>query len=426
MLECLVLFGGIVLGQADAPAPDELPLEVRRLVRRLDSRELALREAAEETLIEMGPGVLDHLPEVTDRTSAEVAQRIARIRQTLQKAVAGEATHASRVTLHRDAVPLSELLAAIEKQTGNPIVDYRKQFRASVEDPTLEADFDHTPFWPAIDHVLDQAGLSIYPYGEKKALNVVTRPDGQLPRVGRASYSGPFRFEVVRIEARRELRRRDDRALIAWLEINWEPRLRPVSLLLRMDDLEVVDDRGDPIVVDSQRAVLEVSPESNAMTTELQIPLEPPPRSVQKIARIKGTLGALMQGRVETFRFENFTEEKNVEKRIAGVTVTLDQVRKNRDVWEIRMRVRFDETSGALQSHRTWIFGNEAGLEDAQGNFIPYHAYDTTGQSENEVGIAYMFGGLDGPLDDYTFVYKTAGLIVSSQFDFEILDVDLP
>jgi hypothetical protein len=413
------------LGQGQAPAPDEFPLEVLRQVRRLDSRELAVREAAEKTLIEMGSRVLDHLPEVTERTSAEVAQRIARIRQTLQKAVAGEATRASRVTLHGDAMRLSEILAAVEKQTGNPIVDYRKRFRAEIEDPTLEADFDDASFWPAMDQILDRAGLSVYPYGEEKALNVVTRPDGQLPRQGPACYSGPFRFQVVRVEARRELRQRDQRALFAWLEINWEPRLRPVSLQLRMEDLEAVDDRGDPVEVDTEQAVLEVSPEPNAMATEFQIPFTPPPRSVEKIARLKGTLGALMQGKVETFRFEDFAQAKNVEKRIAGVTVTLVQVRKNHDVWEIRMRVRFDEAGGALQSHRNWIFGNEAALEDAEGNLIPYHAYDTTGQSENEVGIAYLFG-LEGPLDKYTFVYKTTGLIVSTQFDFEILDVDLP
>ena len=59
------------------------------------------------------------------------------------------------------------------------------------------------------------------------------------------------------------------------------------------------------------------------------------------------------------------------------------------------------------------------------GEEIAYHAYDTTLQSENELGIAYLFG-LDDPLTDYTFVYRTTGLIMSTEFDFEISDIELP
>ena len=49
-------------------------------------------------------------------------------------------------------------------------------------DPELKVDFDKTPFWKALDEVLDQAGLGVYAFGQQRGINVVTRGRGQLPR----------------------------------------------------------------------------------------------------------------------------------------------------------------------------------------------------------------------------------------------------
>jgi hypothetical protein len=425
MLASIVVMGAALLGQAEEPDKVDLAIEVRRLVRRLDSRELAAREAAERELIELGVEVLDHLPGSHDRVSAEVAQRVQRIRQKLQRAMAEKAAQASRISLKGDEMPLSEVLAAVEKQTGNKVVDLRGRFGPPGEDAKLAVDFDDAPFWTTMDRILDSAELSLYAYGEEKALNIVTRPKGQLPRSGRACYSGPFRFEPIRIEAIRDLRNPMGETLAIWLEVSWEPRIAPISLQFPLDRIKAVDENGNPLPIDAKQAKLEVPGDSETMATELRIPFELPSRDVKKIARLKGTLKTLMQGKVESFRFEDLPEAKNVEKRTAGVTVTLQQVRKNRDVWEFRLLIHFDETSGALASHRNWVFENKALLVTPDGEEIAFHAYDTTRKTENEVGIAYFFG-LDDPLTDYAFVYRTTGLIMSTEFDFQISDISLP
>ena len=130
-------------------------------------------------------------------------------------------------------------------------------------------------------------------------------------------------------------------------------------------------------------------------------------------------------GKVQTFTFSDLTTAKNVEKRIAGVTVTLNQVRKNNEVWQVYIRVRFDESGGALASHLGWIDNNEAYLEGPDEKPIPYDVLERTGRAENEVGFAYGFV-LDGPPDKHKFVYKTPGVIVATEFDYEIKDVHLP
>src|SRR5574340_912747 len=95
----IVLVGSIWLGQANAPADEALKLEVRRLVRQLDAAQLAQREAAEAALVKLGPKVVDLLPGASERTSAEVLQRLGRVRQQLQRSAAEAAVQPAKITL---------------------------------------------------------------------------------------------------------------------------------------------------------------------------------------------------------------------------------------------------------------------------------------------------------------------------------------
>ena len=235
-----------------------------------------------------------------------------------------------------------------------------------------------------------------------------------------------FRFEPVRITAQRDLRNPANEVLQLVLEIAWEPRLGPISLKQPLADLKAVDAKGNPLSVDTPIAVLEVPVNPESAAEELILPLALPSREVKQIARLEGKLTALLPGRIETFRFENVIKAKNAEKRIASTTVVLEQTRRlNDDLWQVRMRVRFDRAGRALESHRGWIYDNEAYLEGPDRKPIPHEGFETTGRAENEVGVAYLFV-LDGPPAAHTFVYKTPGAILSAEFEYEIRGVKLP
>ncbi len=434
MFPCLLLLGSLLAGQIETPAADEAKAEVRRLVRQLDAPELARRNAAEAELLKRGPAVLDLLPQPDDHASAEVRQRLGRIRQKLQQAAAEATAKSTTVSLRADAMPLAEVLAALQRQSGNKIVDDREKNGQPADNPALKVAFDKTPFWPALDRALDQAGLTVYPFGEQAALAVVALPSGAAPggkrvaRAGHACYSGPFRFEPVRILARRDLRAADGESgesLVVGVEAMWEPRLRIIGLTQRMADVTAVDDRGRSLPVADRDAVLEIAPGGNAPAVRLELPLRLPSRQSQRIAALKGKLMAMIAGKTETFCFAKLAGAKDVEQRIAGVTVTLEEVRKNNDAWEVRILVRFDDAGDALASHRNWIFNNEAFLEGADGKPIAFDTYETTRQGKNEVGVAYIFNP-DQPLDNLKFVYKTPGVIITTGFDYELKDIRLP
>jgi len=424
MFHAVVMVAIALKGQADAVTADEdLKLEVLRLVRRLDSRELADREAAEKALLEMGPKALDLFPPVDERTPAEVKERLDRVKVVLQKQQAEAAAANSTVTLSGERMLLTDIFEAIQKQTGNSIKF--EQGGPNAPPVRLNVDYNDAPFWPTFDEILDRAGLAVGTYGMDRTLSIRVARGEMLPRTQTASYAGPFRFQAVRVDAGRDLRMDGSRSMSLTIEIAWEPRFRPISMQQRMSEIQIADENGEPVLIAARGAELEIPVLAEAISTELRIPLEAPPRSVQKIARLKGSMHALMQGKAEAFEFGDLGKADNVEKRAAGVTVILEQVRRNRDVWEIRVITRFDDAEGALASHRNWVFDNPAKLIAPGGEEIPFHAYDSTRQMENEVGVAYFFG-IDGNLDGYKFVYETASTVLSAKFDYELKDIELP
>ena len=423
MLGALLLVGWALAGQADVPADAAFQREVGRLVRQLEAPQLAERDAAEDALVKLGPKVLDFLPPPAELKSPEVKSRIARIQQKLQRVVAESAAKPALITLRGNSLPLSKFLAALAEQSGNKIV--RKGFGQPENDPTLKVDFEKTPFWQALDQALDQAGLTVYPFGQQRAVYVVPPSEGQLPRLGRACYSGPFRFEAIQVLAQRDLRDPAGNSLRVKLEVSWEPRLRPIGLKQRLRDLEASDENGKTLPVENEQSELEVPASGQNIAVELLLPWKLPPRQVREIARLKGTLMAMIPGRIETFRFGNLLAAKHVEKRVAGVTVTLDRVEKSGDLWQVSMRVRFDYPGDALESHRGWILENEAYLEGPDGKPIPFSARNMDRPAANEVGMVYGFA-LDGPPTKHVFVYKTPTAIVTTGFDYELKDIKLP
>ena len=322
-------------------------------------------------------------------------------------------------------MPLSKVLAALQEQSGNRIIDTRRRSGQVPPDPELKVDFDRTPFWQALDEVLDQAGLSVYPFGQQHALCIVPRSPGQLARTGRASYSGPFRFEPIRIVAGRNLRESAGGTLTLVVEVAWEPRLRPMGLKQRMAEAMAVDETGNPIPVEDRKAVVESLAQADATAVELELPLTLPSRGAREIARFDGRLRAMAPGKIETFLFRDVLDARNVVQRIAGVTVTLEQVRKNNDLWEAHVRVRFDDAGASLESHRGWILQNEADLVGPDGQTVPYSSQETTHQSNNEIGLTYSFP-LKQPPRNWKFVYKTPGVIVTASFPYEFQGIKLP
>lgn len=407
-----------------AQADDELAATVRRWVRQLDAPQLVEREKAEAELLKLGPAAVEFLPKVTERTPAEVALRVGRIRQKLERAAADSVARASTVTLNAVEWPLSKILASITEQTGNPIVDYRAKFGHPTTDPALTISLKDAGFWQAFDRVLDDAELTVYPYAKAQGICIVRRGPDQALRAESACYAGPFRVEATSVTAARDLRVPASRSLRVVQEIAWEPKLRPFYFVQRMADVQATDERGRPIAVENLSAAPEVPVLPDQTATTFELALAPPSRDVQQIASLRGKISTLVPGRLETFRFGPVDKPKNVEKRIAAATVTMERAGRFDGVWEVNVRVRFDQPGRSLESHRGWYSLVDAYLEDQDGKPVRQTASEMTRQAENEFGFAYRFTKLEGAPRGFTI--RVPGSMVETSFNYELKYIRLP
>ncbi len=427
MLRSILIISALVVGQPGIQPPNPsnaglkqavLKKQVSELVLQLNAFQLKERQAAEQALVKLGPAVLPYLPRTSSRTPAEVRQRLARVLQAVESVAAKESVESRKVTLE-GKFALKDVFAELEKQTGNRV--------AGFEDLSsdVEVEFKEKPYWRALDEVLDKAGLTVNAFSQDSGiLTVMAKPDGQIDRVGRADYAGLFRYEAIRIQSVRDLINPDTENMRIAIGVAWEPRLTPISLSQPFDKITATDENGDEIELTAEgRQDVAVNPGMSRVEVELPFPL--PDRNVKKIKSLKGEMLAMLPGRVERFEFTRLQNASNQDQRRAGVTVTLERVRKAEALYKFWIRVKFDDASNALESYRGWILRNEAYLVAPGGEKIVPASLETTLQSDNEVGIAYYFDRDDG-LDGCRFRYETPALIIQLPVKFELKDIDLP
>jgi hypothetical protein len=146
---------------------------------------------------------------------------------------------------------------------------------------------------------------------------------------------------------------------------------------------------------------------------------------VNKLTSLGGTLKALVPGRQAKFRFRDLSRAAGQTQRMGGVQVTVDNVQRNNAIWEVHMRMKLDDDNRALESHRGWVFQNVSYLEDRDGKPIDNAGFETTRQTPNEVGIAYLFDLPEG-IENVTWVYETPAAIVELPIEYELKDIELP
>jgi hypothetical protein len=419
---------------ASAPPDGELAGKISRLVRQLDSDRSAERDTAEKELLELAGSTtaetdrfLDLLPEDSDQMPLAVRDRLTTIRQLVEDRVAKTAVVGAKVTLSAKEMPLSEVFSAIQKQTGNRLVDNRQQDAAEpgAMSGVLTIELADEPFWAAVDKILDETQLDVYSYGGEDALSIVSRGMEGGKRFGRASYSGPFRLEILEVQAQRNLRQPQQKSLRLQLEIAWEPRLRPIALSQPVEDLEVTTDTGSQLSIAQPEAQLDVEVPEGTQAAEIVLSFDLPPRDVKRITSLRGKLRALVPGRQVKFRFDDAINAVGKSERRGGVQVTIDDVRKNNAIWEVHMRLALDEGNPALESHRGWAYQNKSYLVGKDGQPIDMAGIETTRQTPNEVGVAYLFDLPDG-IEGLSWVYETPAAIIELPVEYELKNIELP
>ncbi len=380
------------------------PGEVNRLISDLNSNSFESRAAASEGLIKIatessrhGEQLLALLPIDREDLPPEIRDGLNKVREAVKQQLLKAEAETSVISLDVKQMPIDEVLKIISQQTGNRLRDNRENFGQDTGDINVTIKLDNLPFWQGIDRLLDKTLMDVYAYGGQGELALIDRTQGRQDRTKGVTYVGPFRFEPLRVVSTQGLRDDAESSIDVHLEISWEPRLEPILLSQMLDEVEVLDDAGIPVLPlnDQESIDIEVVPGSQAI--DLVLPLELSVGIAESLQSIKGTMRAIIPGKRHAFRFEDLSKAKQPSTQTEGdAKVTFKKLFKNNAIWELRMSLNLENAGESLASHRGWVFDNPSYLLTEEGKRIDHVGFETTMQTDTEIGIAYLFD-LDNP-----------------------------
>ncbi len=428
-----LLLAGLPQARGQAAASDAaLRDRVLQLVDRLDAEKPEAREAATASLIKLGPKVLPLLPDPAKVQGRERKDRLERIRAALRKAEDEINPAATRVTLQGKGIRLSEALQQLQKQTGNAITDLREQLGAEVTNPALDLDLRDKPFLEALDQVARQAEVAISFYTGDGSIGITgggSSDDSPTPRTRAPQpmiqYSGPFRIELKQIGLMRDFQAGSAVANLQ-LEVAWEPRLRPMLLKHKADELKVLDDRKKPIKPQVQMQSDEVVIRPENPVAEINLSLEAPERAAAKIASLRVQAELTIPAGIKTFKFPSLAQE-NVTVKQGDVSVTLGGTEVDEQVWKVNVELAYPGEGPAFETYRQGLFNNRIWLQRADGSRFEHNGgFSNTGSDGGKLGFEYLFVDAPGKPADYQLVYETPSKVITLPLQFEFKDVPLP
>jgi hypothetical protein len=332
------------------------------------------------------------------------------------------------VHLRAEAIPLSEALAELRRQTGNEVADRRH----TKTDPKLNLHLENSTFWPALDAIAKAAGCGVSTYQPDQQVALV---DAALPSVS-TIYQGIFRISTTGLSVAQSA---GTHICTITLDIAWEPRFEPLYLELgAIDAVFAADVQGVELQARAPAQGKFSVAGYNARAVEVRLPA--PQRTSVKIKSLTGQFQLTGPAKMLTFTFPELKPMKKGEPPIAksdeGVRVSLVELKAAATLWSVEMHIVNPPGNPPLESFQSWLGNNRITLEKGKGparTIWPLRGpEDQLVRQEAATGaeIRYSFPIASkqnkGPPEAWTLVYRTPGPIVDIAAPFTFKDVPLP
>jgi len=419
--------GGLIILAAEARGQTSdaaLRDRVLQLVERLGAPKLETRKGAEEALIKLGPRALPLLPEAKPSKSDERSERVERVRAALLEVERQTASNpnAGRVTIQGKGIRLTEALRMLQTQSGNLVTDLREQEGVETTNPALDLDLKDKTFFEALDLLARDAELSPNFYTGDGSIGLMSGASSSLKWI---RYQGPFRVTLRQVGTLQDFQSGTHAANLQ-LEVAWEPRLRPMLLSLKTDELSILDDRDKKVAPQVMQEGTEVPLRPENPVAELNLNVDAPDRAARLLKSVKLKADVTIPADLKLFRFPSLTE-RNVSKKEGEIEVTLQQAEVDEQLWKVTIEMSYPEGGAAFQSYQQGLFNNRLWLQKADGSRFEHNGgFSSTGAEGNKLGFEYLFVDVPGKLDDYQFVYETPSKVVVIPLEVEFKDVPLP
>ena len=400
--------------------------QVNELLEQLRADDIEQRDEAEAAIAELSPDALDFIDVHHGNATTDYIERVLRARKSLEKKAVELAVQPSVINLESD-ITINKALKSIFEQSGNRIrLNEDRGLMAGQKKLTEE--IKDGSFWDAFNAVLAAGNLEVDPYGGAAGTMMLRSAEAAAPAAQAASTAPPsatagmLHVEVRRITSTLSIRNPALSFMTVELLTRWEPRVTPISIDLQTATLTIVDDKGEKVPLNKTSKISGViQPEIPELSFPVNIPLVS--RDIKKLDKVKGTLQAVLPGRVETFSFKSLGDlEDGVEQTKSGATVTFHGYEKNEDLFAVTIELSFDEDTNSVDSHLRWAYDNAVEMVSA-GQRIEPVASETVMQRGQSMKVLYLFE--EDPAA-YDLVYKTPAAIVKVNLDFELNNIPLP
>lgn len=385
----------------------------------LNASSLSRRKDSEKKLIQAGPDVIQWLPEASDQLSIETSERLDRIRAKLTSV---RTKSESKLDLNQvrlgNISNLGEALEAISRDSG---VEFE---HTADESKSVSPIATPLPFWHALDFVLDAAELDINFYGgDEGTLLLVPREKSRPSRVDSAAYAGVYRIEPTSVTSRRSLSQPDLSGLNVAVQISWQPTTTPIGLTIPVNQLSGRLSDSSMLKPQTSSDTIDVATNSDLAMSEFFLPMQLPADQPKTIKSLSGTIRAMLPGKRQTFELP--LSKVAASKAIDAMTVTIEEVRQNGPLHEIRVGVELKDADRSLESHRHWIFENAVHVTRKDGSRADHLGYETFRQTNSGVGIGYLFD-LGEAAGDATLIYTSPTTVIQNEVSFVIQDIPMP
>jgi len=395
-----------------------LKRKVRMLQRKLNSDSLEDRQAAKKEIIDLGPKVLDYLPDPDPNFGENFNSAIRSIRNEIELTAEKEFSSPRRITLsgkHR----ISDILNALEVQTGNQM-----KLADGVEDIEVKVDWKNKLFWEATDDLGGKTKMDVM--GIRPGQGMLT-PSPVYDREN-VEYSEGFRFQATSIHTRRDLKLGGQPSGNISFSLKWEPRYRIIKLQIPFDSIEATDPDGKVIdtVIFPKEGSLDFGASAEEFDKEIPIPFSLAENNKAKKFELQGTLKAVISGRLESFVFpkiDQFKEKKTLKK--SGVNVTLFNIAEDEHLLAVTVDVGFSDAKATLESHLGWVYDNPAFLVNEKGEKLEFVGTESAGQNEDGIRVIYLFEKPES-LKGWSVKYQCPGILIDKEIPFYIPNIRLP
>jgi hypothetical protein len=325
---------------------------------------------------------------------------------------------------------LTEALKALQTQSGNVFTDLREANGAEATNPAVDLDIEDKCFFEALDIIAEKAGVAYTPYTNDGTIGITSStmeaqpgmPEMQKPLI---VYSGPFRIQFKEIAIVREFTSPTGKAT-AQFEVLWEPRIRPMLLAIKNEDLKIVDDQGKAVVPQVDKESNETGLRAGNCAAEVNLELVAPERNAKVLSSLKVKGDVTVPSGMKSFKFPSLAAT-NVTQKQGEISVTLESCEVDEQTWKVGLYLAYPEGGPAFESYRQGLFNNRPWLQKADGSRFEHNGgMNDSGTGEGKIGFEFMFVDAPGKPSDYMFVYETPAKVVPIPLEFEFKNVPLP